>query len=77
MAWTNKLTDQVMPFMIQWLKDYSSKVDLLILERKEALQAKVQVATLLFDVTCLLFRVSGSAACHTHYYCFRPPLIVL
>eukprot|EP00884_Botryococcus_braunii_P006634 jgi/Botrbrau1/15972/Bobra.0294s0010.1 len=41
-AWTNKLTDQVMPFMIQWLKDYSGKVDLLMKERKEALQAKVQ-----------------------------------
>lgn len=46
-AWTNKLTDQVMPFMIQWLKDYSGKVDLLMQERKEAMQAKVQVTTLL------------------------------
>jgi hypothetical protein len=42
-AWTNKLSDQVMPYMIQFMKDYSSKVDLLMQERKEAQQARVQV----------------------------------
>ena len=36
MAWTNGLTDMVMPYMIQFLRDYTSKVDLLLHERKEA-----------------------------------------
>ncbi len=36
MAWTNGLTDMVMPYMIQFLRDYTSKVDMLLHERKEA-----------------------------------------
>jgi len=35
-AWMNKLTDWAMPFMIQMLKEYTGKVDLLMSERKEA-----------------------------------------
>jgi clathrin heavy chain len=38
-AWTNGLTEMAMPYMIQTLKDYSSKVDLLMAERKEAQEA--------------------------------------
>lgn len=38
-AWSNGLTDMVMPYMIQTLKDYSSKVDLLMAERREAQEA--------------------------------------
>ena len=36
------LSDFIMPYMIQWLREYSGKVDLLMKERKEAQQAAVQ-----------------------------------
>lgn len=39
-AWTNGLMDMVMPYMIQFLRDYTSKVDMLLHERKEAQEAK-------------------------------------
>lgn len=38
-AWSNGLMDMAMPYMIQFLRDYSSKVDLLMRERKEAQEA--------------------------------------
>ena len=38
-AWSNGLVDSVMPFMIQFLRDYSSKVDLLMADRREAQEA--------------------------------------
>lgn len=38
-AWSNGLMDTVMPYMIQFLKDYSGKVDILMKERAEALEA--------------------------------------
>jgi clathrin heavy chain len=37
-AWSNKLMDTVMPYMIQFLRDYSGKVDILMKERAEALE---------------------------------------
>ena len=44
-AWTHGLVDMAMPFMIQFLREYSSKVDLLINERKEAQQAAASEET--------------------------------
>lgn len=38
-AWQNGLMDTVMPYMIQFLKDYSTKVDLLMNDRREAQEA--------------------------------------
>lgn len=38
-AWSNGLTDVVMPYMIQCLKDFSTKVDLLMADRREAQEA--------------------------------------
>eukprot|EP00878_Enallax_costatus_P009783 GHUV01010216.1.p1 GENE.GHUV01010216.1~~GHUV01010216.1.p1 ORF type:complete len:693 (+),score=274.84 GHUV01010216.1:1211-3289(+) len=38
-AWMNKLMDYAMPYMIQAVKEYSGKVDLLMSERKEAKEA--------------------------------------
>eukprot|EP00775_Hariotina_reticulata_P002627 gene2627-2928_t len=38
-AWMNKLMDFAMPYMIQSVKEYSGKVDLLMGERKEAKEA--------------------------------------
>lgn len=35
-AWMNKLMDYAMPYMIQTVKEYTGKVDLLMSERKEA-----------------------------------------
>lgn len=39
LAWRNKLMDTVMPYMIQTLKDLSTKVDLLMKDRREAQEA--------------------------------------
>lgn len=39
LAWKNKLMDFVMPYMIQCLKDYSTKIDLLMKDRREAQEA--------------------------------------
>lgn len=39
-AWTNGLTDMVMPYMIQFLRDITQRVDLLMHERREAQEAK-------------------------------------
>lgn len=39
LAWRNKLMDMVMPYMIQFLRDYSNKVDILTKERREAQEA--------------------------------------
>ena len=41
MAWTHGLTDFIMPYMIQTLKEMSGKVDTLMRERKEAQTAAV------------------------------------
>jgi clathrin heavy chain len=38
-AYTNGLMDMVMPYLIQFLRDYSGKVDTLMHERKEAQEA--------------------------------------
>lgn len=38
-AWMNKLMDYAMPYVIQSVKEYSGKVDLLMSERKEAKEA--------------------------------------
>jgi clathrin heavy chain len=38
-AWTNGMTDTIMPYMIQFLRDYTSKVDTLMADRREAQQA--------------------------------------
>ena len=38
-AWRNKLTDAAMPYLIGVLRDYSTKVDLLMHERAEAQEA--------------------------------------
>jgi clathrin heavy chain len=38
-AWSNGLMDMVMPYMIQFLRDYSGKVDTLVRERREAAEA--------------------------------------
>lgn len=35
-AWRNGLTDAVMPYLISVLRDYTTKVDTLVHERKEA-----------------------------------------
>ena len=40
-AWTHGLTDFIMPYMIQTLKEMSGKVDTLMRERKEAQTAAV------------------------------------
>lgn len=40
-AWTHGLTDFIMPYMIQTLKEMSGKVDTLMRERKEAQAAAV------------------------------------
>lgn len=39
-AWTNGLMDSLMPFLIQTLRDYTSKVDTLMNERREAQEAQ-------------------------------------
>lgn len=39
LAWMNGLTDFVMPYMIQFLREYTGKVDLLMSERKDAKEA--------------------------------------
>ncbi|KAI8476142.1 MAG: vesicle coat protein clathrin, heavy chain [Monoraphidium minutum] len=39
-AWMNKLQDYAMPYMIQVVKEYTGKVDLLMGERKEAKEAE-------------------------------------
>lgn len=39
-AWQNGLTDLAMPFMIQFMKDYVGKVDTLMADRKENLEAR-------------------------------------
>lgn len=38
-AWMHKLMDYAMPYMIQTVKEYTGKVDLLMSERKEAKEA--------------------------------------
>lgn len=38
-AWRNKLSDAAMPYLIGVLRDYTSKIDLLMHERKEAQEA--------------------------------------
>ncbi|KAK9810517.1 hypothetical protein WJX72_012055 [[Myrmecia] bisecta] len=40
-AWTHGLMDQIMPFIIQFMREYTSKVDLLMTERKEAQEKAV------------------------------------
>lgn len=39
-AWQNGLTDLAMPFMIQFMKDYVGKVDTLMADRKENMEAR-------------------------------------
>ena len=39
-AWQNGLTDLAMPFMIQFMKDYVGKVDTLMADRKENIEAR-------------------------------------
>ena len=39
LAWKNQMMDTAMPYMIQSLKDLTSKVDTLMRERAEALEA--------------------------------------
>ncbi|KIY97205.1 hypothetical protein MNEG_10758 [Monoraphidium neglectum] len=39
-AWMNKLGDFAMPYMVQVIKEYTGKVDLLMSERKEAKEAE-------------------------------------
>ena len=36
LAWMNGMTEMVMPYMIQFMREYSGKVDTLIAERDEA-----------------------------------------
>eukprot|EP00879_Flechtneria_rotunda_P029003 GHRR01031254.1.p1 GENE.GHRR01031254.1~~GHRR01031254.1.p1 ORF type:complete len:215 (-),score=82.30 GHRR01031254.1:235-879(-) len=43
-AWINKLMDYAMPYMIQTVKEFTGKVDLLMSERKEAKEAVQQQA---------------------------------
>ena len=38
-AWSHGLIDTVMPYIIQFVKDYSNKVDILMAERREAQEA--------------------------------------
>ena len=40
MAWQNGLMDLAMPFMIQFMKDYVGKVDTLMADRKENMEAR-------------------------------------
>ena len=51
-AWQNGLTDLAMPFMIQFMKDYVGKVDTLMADRKDNMEAR-KVGLL----SCLLFIV--------------------
>eukprot|EP00898_Chlorokybus_atmophyticus_P005972 jgi/Chlat1/6376/Chrsp44S09041 len=44
LAWMNGLTDFVMPYMIQFLREYTTKVDTLILERNEAKKEKEEAS---------------------------------
>ena len=39
-AWQNGLTDLAMPFMIQFMKDYVGKVDTLMADRKDNMEAR-------------------------------------
>lgn len=39
-AWQNGLTDLAMPFMIQFMKDYVGKVDVLMADRKDNMEAR-------------------------------------
>lgn len=46
-AWQNGLTDLAMPFMIQFMKDYVGKVDTLMADRKDNIEAiKVELLRL-------------------------------
>ena len=39
-AWQNGLIDLAMPFMIQFMKDYVGKVDVLMADRKDNMEAR-------------------------------------
>merc|ERR1712048_982325 len=39
-AWMNKMTDHVMPYMIQVMRDQSSKLDTLMAERQERIKSE-------------------------------------
>lgn len=39
-AWQNGLIDLAMPFMIQFMKDYVGKVDMLMADRKDNMEAR-------------------------------------
>lgn len=54
-AWQNGLTDLAMPFMIQFMKDYVGKVDTLMADRKENMEAR-KVCLL----SCPLLHVASS-----------------
>jgi len=40
LAWMNKMTDHVMPYMIQVMRDQSSKLDTLMAERQERIKSE-------------------------------------
>ena len=60
MAWANGLIDLAMPYMIQTMRDYVGRVDILMQERKDSREDKKASAPFIVQqpqalVTMLLF----------------------
>ena len=64
-AWQNGLIDLAMPFMIQFMKDYVGKVDMLMADRKDNMEArKVRLTGYYFlDADALVLLADDHKAC--------------
>jgi len=64
-AWQNGLMDLAMPFMIQFMKDYVGKVDTLMADRKDNMEArKVSVCNIMSRATHVANRLAAATEPH-------------